>query len=161
MSFRIQTPQLSYDQRQNLVAINQQYSTASIASATGTNIPVSALTNQAIVITPGTANQTYVLPTASAILSSFGVHSGISTLETDSIIPLQIINRSGFNATIVSNPTGGNGSAVIAYGVSTGAANNFATGAVVHSAHKTDLFVHFRNVQASSFGASGTYDIFH
>lgn len=142
-------------------AVNHVVSSVVVGGNTGTSIPASVLGSQAIIVTPASINQTYTLPTASAILSAFGLRNGLAYLEAGAYIPIQVINASAFPAYILSNPTGGDGSAAIAYGTTAVGGNGaLSTGAVGVAAHKTDVLLRFSNVGVSANGATGTYSIF-
>lgn len=159
--FRLNTgkPVLTYEHANT--EINHVLSSVAVGGLTGINIPVSALNSQAIIITPGSGNQTYILPTATQILNEFGVHNGVSRLTTGSMFNVAIVNRSTFPAYISANPTGGDGTAAVAYGQGfISGSGVLSTGTTVLAAHRTDIAVRFNTVSSSIAGATGVYSLF-
>ncbi len=114
---------------------------------TGTNINVTSLVGNTIVVTPKTANQTYTLPTSTAIANRFG-----SSLRPGQVIPIRIVNKGSFTAYIASNATGGDGTAVTAYTGSYGFGTS-STGASAAMARSTLINLEF-------VGPSGAYGIY-
>lgn len=126
----------------------------------GAAIPPSFLLNHTIVVSPTGANQTYTLPTASAILSEFGksIDTGVPKLAAGDSIILHVANRGSDPAYIASNPTGGDGSAAIAYaGSSTGI---YSTGAVTPVGKLTTLYLEWLQVNGGVNGSTGLYTVF-
>jgi hypothetical protein len=130
---------------------------------TGTAIPASALYSRAFVVSPSAANQTYTLAPASQIITEYGgfnITTGTSGLAAGNQIPLTVINQSAFPAYIASSPTGGDGTAVIAYGSGvTGAGGPLSTGTVFGS-HATNFYLNITAVNASVSGVTGAYSLY-
>ena len=128
---------------------------------TGTSIPPSALYSRAFVVSPSASNQTYVLPPVNSIIYELGfnITTGQCGLSAGNLIPYTIINNSTFPAYIASSPTGGDGTAVIAYGSGcTGAAGSLGTG-TVFSSHATNFYLNITAVNSSTAGATGSYSL--
>lgn len=126
--------------------------------ATGAEINPALLASSTIVVRP-TAIQTYTLPSASDIISIFGidVDTGIPRISTGQSIKLNVINKGTAPAYILSGPTGGDGTAIIAF---TGAANaSNATGSTPHG-KVTPLTIEFTSVSSSLLGATGAYTVY-
>lgn len=130
--------------------------------AVGVVIPTSFLTSHTIVVAPTTVNQTYTLPTASAILSQFGKSgSGVPKLVAGDSLVLQVVNRGAFPAYIASNPVGGDGTAIISYtGAASVSSGPLYTGAMVPSGKLTTVYLEWLEVHSSSAGATGYYTVF-
>lgn len=133
------------------------------AGTSGTAIPPSFLMNHTIVVAPTAANQTYTLPTASAILSEFGksIDTGVPKLAVGDSLILRVVNRGAAPAYILSNPTGGDGTALIAYtGSATGNAGPGFTGSVTPVGHLSTLYLEWLQVNGGVNGATGLYTIY-
>src|SRR6185437_6143144 len=132
--------------------------------AVGTNIPPSFMLNHTITVSPTGANQTYTLPTASAILAEFGKSNdtGVPKLAVGNSLMLRIVNRGGFPAYIATNPTGGDGTAIVAYtGSSTGIAGPGFTGSVSPVGKLTTIYLEWLQVNGGVNGATGQYTIYY
>lgn len=131
--------------------------------AAGTNIPPSFVLNHTIVVSPTGASQTYTLPTASAILSEFGksIDTGVPKIAAGDSLILRVVNRGSSPAYIASNPTGGDGTAIIAYtGASTGVGGPLFTGAVAPVGKLTTLYLEWLQVSGGVNGSTGLYTIY-
>jgi hypothetical protein len=130
--------------------------------AVGVVIPTSFLTSHTIVVAPTTVDQTYTLPTASAILCQFGKSaSGVPKLVAGDSLVLQVVNRGAFPAYIASNPVGGDGTTIIAYtGASAMVSGPSYRGTVVPSGKLTTLYLEWLEVNSSSVGSTGYYTVF-
>lgn len=129
----------------------------------GAAIPPSFLLNHTIVVSPTGASQTYTLPTASQILSEFGksIDTGVPKLVTGDSIRFKIVNRGNSPAYIATNPTGGDGTAIICYtGSSTGWGGFGFTGSVTPVGKQTTLYLEWLSVSGGINGATGVYTIY-
>jgi hypothetical protein len=124
-----------------------------------TVIPAIALTGQCISMAPTSASQNYTLPTAAQILQVFGrnLESGISRISPGTIFEIKVINRGTAPCAVVSNPTGGDGSAVICY---TGAYDQLGTGAIASSGLPTRICLEWLEVNSGTQGATGLYCVY-
>jgi hypothetical protein len=114
-------------------------------------------------ISPTTANQTYTLPPANEILTEYGfnITTGQANLAVGNQIPLTVINQSAIAGYVLSSPTGGDGSAVIAYGSGvTGPGGSPAGTGTVFGSHATNFYLNVTAVNASTSGVTGTYSIY-
>ena len=129
----------------------------------GAAIPPSFLLNHTIVVSPTGANQTYTLPTASAILAEFGksIDTGVPKLAAGNSLVVRVVNRGGYPAYIASNPTGGDGSAIISYtGSATGIGGPGFTGSVAPVGKLTTIYLEWLAVNGGVNGATGQYTIY-
>ena len=125
---------------------------------TGINIPPLYLAGPCISVTPSSVGQNYTLPTASQILQVFGrnLESGIPRFGPGTIMELQVINRGTYTCALVSNPTGGDGTAVLCY---TGA-YGLGTGVVPLAGYPTHVYLEWIQVYGGPNGATGYYSIY-
>lgn len=125
---------------------------------TGAAIPLTFILGDTIVISPSTVNQTYTLPSASQILSEFGksIDTGVPKLAAGDCLQLKIVNRGAFAGYILTSPTGGDGSALLAY---TGGAAA-STGAIAISGKLTTMYLELTAVNGGVNGATGAYTIY-
>lgn len=129
-----------------------------------TAIPASAVLGHTIVVSPTTANQTYTLPTASSMLYEFGrsIDTGIPKTSVGNMLVFNIVNRGTLPAYIASNPTGGDGSAIVAYnGGITGTTGPSYTGSVVPVGHITPVYLEWLQVNGGVNGATGQYTLYN
>ena len=131
----------------------------------GTSIPPGAILGNTIVVSPTGANQTYTLPTASSILSEFGksIDTGVPKLSVGDSHIIRIVNRGTAPAYVASNPTGGDGTAIIVN--NGGATGNYTssyayTGTVVPVGHLTSIYLEWLQVNGGVQGATGFYTIY-
>ena len=128
---------------------------------TGTAIPPSALYSKAFQVSPSTPNQSYVLPSASTIIYELGfnANAGTAGLSAGNLLPYTVINTSNFPAYIVSSPTGGDGTGIVAYGAgATGGFGPVGTG-TLFSSKATSFLLNVTAVNASTAGVTGTYSL--
>lgn len=132
--------------------------------ATSTNIPASAVLGHTVVVSPVTAGQSYTLPTAAALLYEYGRSSDTGVVKTavGNMIVLNIVNRGTLPAYIVSNATGGDGSAIIAYnGGIVNATGPSYTGSVVPKGKITPVYMEWLQVNSGVNGATGQYSVYN
>jgi hypothetical protein len=128
---------------------------------TGTSIPPSALYSRAFVVSPSASNQSYTLPAANQIFTEYGfnITNGTAGLGAGNLIPFTVINNSTFPAYIVTSPTGGDGTGVVAYGSGvTGAGGAPGTG-TLFSSHATNFYLNVTAISSSVTGVTGTYSL--
>ena len=132
-----------------------------------TSAAISAIQFQGhtLIVNPTLGSQTYTLPTATQLLNEYGVNldSGIPKLTAGALHNIHIINRSTNNsvAYIAANPTGGDGSVVLAYAPTGGNFNGIplSTGAAL-TGKLTNIYLQWTNVASGTNGASGSYTIY-
>ena len=131
--------------------------------ATSSAVPVSALLNHTITVVPTTANQTFTLPTAAQLLSQFGksTDTGVPKLAAGDSLVFNVVNRGSQAAYIASNPTGGDGTAIIAYtGASAQVSGAAFTGAVAPVGKITPVYLEWLQVSGGVVGATGLYTLY-
>ena len=118
------------------------------------NIPATSLLGTTLFVAPGTSTDTFVLPTASQILSAFGrsTNTGVSSISTGDCLRYSVVNRS-VTAGVLYSGQSGIDSATGSVAISTGGASG-ATGKA------TDFFLEFTNVGSSLAGVTGSYMIY-
>lgn len=116
----------------------------SLGSAGGA-IPSSAVSSKFLIINPTGAGLVYTLPPATSIISQIDAASG-------DVLELHISNKGTFPAHISSSPSGGDGTAIIAYDKSSAVG---ATGSTPIS-RATPIHLEFTNVN----GTTGAYSIY-
>lgn len=129
----------------------------------GTAIPPAYVLGHTIVVSPSTGLQTYTLPTASAILAEFGksIDTGVPKISVGDSLVLRVVNRGSSAAFIASNPTGGDGTAIIAYTGSSAAVSGAQyTGSVVPVGKLTTLYLEWLQVNGGVNGATGLYTVY-
>ncbi len=131
--------------------------------ASGSAIPPSFVLGHTIVVSPTGPSQTYTLPTASAILSEYGksIDTGIPKLAAGDSLIIRVVNRGAAPAIIASNPTGGDGTAIICYtGSATGVGGPGFTGSVTPVGKLTTLYLEWLQVNGGVNGSTGYYSIY-
>lgn len=132
--------------------------------AVTTNISAAALLGHTIVVSPTTAGQTFTLPTASSILYEFGrsIDTGVPKTAPGNMLVFNVVNRGTLPAYIASNPTGGDGSAIIAYngGVISATGPSY-TGAVVPVGKITPVYMEWLQVSGGVNGSTGQYTLYN
>jgi hypothetical protein len=132
----------------------------------GTSVPISALLDSMVVVSPnGGSNSAtgapYTLPSAASLLSAFGAPLGQAKLNVGDCLIFRINNKGTSPAYIVSNSSGGDGSAVIAYANgNTGSYSGQGTGTVSHAGKVTQLTLEWLQVNSGSNGATGLYTVY-
>ena len=140
------------------VAFKENMGASSVA------IPPSAVLGHTIVVSPSVANQTYTLPTASSMLYEFGrsIDTGIPKTSVGNMLVFNVVNRGNFPAYIACNPSGGDGTAVVAYqGGVTGSAGPSYTGSVVPVGRITPVYLEWLQVNGGVNGATGQYTLYN
>jgi hypothetical protein len=130
---------------------------------TSAAIPPVAILGHTITVSPASASQIYTLPTASAILAEFGksIDTGVPKLAAGDSHIIRIVNRGAAPAIILSNPTGGDGTAILAYtGSATGIGGVGFTGTVFPVGKLTTLYLEWLQVSGGVNGATGLYTIY-
>ena len=132
---------------------------------TAAAVPVNALFDSMFVVSPnGGSNAAtgtnYTLPSASNLLAAFGAPLGQSKLGVGDCLLLRVNNKGTSPAYIVSNSSGGDGSAVIAYANgNTGSYSGQGTGSAGQG--KTTLVtLEWLQVNSGTNGATGLYTVY-
>jgi len=132
--------------------------------ASSTAIPAAAILGHTIVVSPTTAGQVYTLPTAASMLYEFGrsIDTGVPKTGVGNMIVLNVVNRGTLPAYIACNPTGGDGSAIIAYngGVISATGPSY-TGSIVPKGHITPVYMEWLQVSGGVNGATGQYTLYN
>lgn len=159
-NFVIRSPNVVVKANREAPAVTAHNSVQSLGNAAAA-IPPSALVCDTIVVSPtGTNSVTYTLPTAAAILSSFGEELGVSKLAAGDLLKLRVVNRGITPAYISSAITGGDGTIVIALPAGTGSTSPLYTGTVAAIGHSTSLTLEWLTVSSGANGSTGTFSIY-
>ena len=132
--------------------------------ATSTSVPATAILGHTIVVAPTTAGQIFTLPTASSILYEFGrsIDTGVPKTAVGNMVVFSVVNRGTVPAYIACNPTGGDGTAIIAYnGGIINATGPSYTGAVVPKGKITPVYMEWLQVSGGVNGSTGQYTLYN
>jgi hypothetical protein len=127
--------------------------------ATGTAIPVGAMLNSTIVISPSAPGQVYTLPSASAILNQFGknLDTGVAKVAPGDTFVVDIVNRGTTGAFVSAALANGGDNTQI--NILPGATSLNWTG-TTPVGRATTVRLEFLQVGSGVNGATGQYTIF-